>query len=390
MRILTFLHSFEPGGVERDALRLADAWSKAGHDVHLAMGRGTGVLAREAPPVPRTIFETSGSRKAQVAALRMIMQLPGLVRRLKPDILFCAGNTYSVVAVALRLILGHRCPPIVLRVSNDLKRPDMSPLMRWGYRRWLRLQAPAFDAIVAMAPPLAAEIVTEMHARPEQVRVIFNGSIRAHEAHALAAARDGTIRTHRGHRFLAVGRLVPQKNFALLITGFARMAHPDDRLTIVGEGAQRPLLTALAARLGVAAQVDMPGHHNPLGPFFADTDAFVLSSDYEGLPAVVVEALAAGVPIVATDCCASMPMLLADAGLLVPPRDARALATALTAISSTPIDIERMRARAAQFHVEAISADWSALFGRISHATIAATGPGNLVLDAPADPATDR
>jgi len=390
MRILVFLHSFEPGGVERDALRLADAWTAAGLDVRVALGRASGPLAREAPALPMTIFETNGKRTAAFESLWMIARLPGLIRRLKPDVLFCAGNTYSIVAVAMRLILGRACPPIVLRVSNDLRRRDMPRLIGWGYRRWLRVQAPAFDAIVAMAPPMVAEIVEEMRAAPARVRVIFNGSIRAREAEALAAARDGQPRTHRGRRFLGVGRLVPQKNFALLIEAFARIATPEDELTIVGEGAQRALLEAVADRHGVAGQVNMPGHNNPLGSFFAEADAFVLSSDYEGLPAVIVEALTAGIPIVATDCCSAMPSLVAGAGLLVPPRDPASLAAALDAIAETPIDVPLMRKRAAQFRSEAVTAEWTALFDDIAPATIVATGPAKMLLEAHRDPVTDR
>ncbi|POA63009.1 glycosyltransferase, partial [Pseudomonas sp. DP16D-R1] len=76
------------------------------------------------------------------------------------------------------------------------------------------------------------------------------------------------------------------------------------------EGPERRALEAQAARLGIAGSVYMPGHVDPLDAWLAEADAFVLSSDYEGVPAVVIEALAAGLPIIATDCCCSMADLL--------------------------------------------------------------------------------
>lgn len=366
MRILIFLHSFEPGGVERDALRLADAWAAAGHDVQIAMGRTTGALAKEAPPLNYTVFEKSGAKTAGFETSWMIAKLPALVRRLKPDIVFCAGNTYSVVAFALRLALGRACPPIVLKVSNDLTRRDLPAPARAIYHAWLRFQAPVFDAIVAMAEPVRSEIGAFMRVDPDHVHVINNASIRAAEASSLAAARDAMTRDRPGRHFLGVGRLAAQKNFALLIAAFAQMARPDDMLTIVGEGGQRAALETAALKLGVNRQVHMPGHVNPLDDYYARATAFVLSSDYEGLGVVVIEALAAGVPIVATDCAVVMPTLVAGAGLVVPIRDCDALAAAMDRIAMVSTDVAAMRARAASFAVEAVTAQWLALFAQIA------------------------
>jgi glycosyltransferase involved in cell wall biosynthesis len=362
MRVLTFLHSFEPGGVERDALRLNDEWARLGVDVQIALGRRDGRLADEAPDLPYTVFQQGRYSTARFETLWMILRLPAAIRCLKPDILFCAGNTYSIVAVAMRLILGRRCPPIVLKISNDLTRRDLPAPMRWAYHLWLRLQAPAFDAVVAMAAPARTEIETLMRMPTEHVTTIENASIRQAELDRFAKTRDALPRAHPGRHFLAVGRLVGQKNFSLLLRAFAKIAKLDDHLTLVGEGPARLRLETLAAALGITDRLTMPGHINPLHHAFADADAFVLSSDYEGLGVVVIEALAAGVPIVATDCCVNLPMLVADAGRLVPFGDVAALANAMDHIADDKYNPAIACARAARFTVEATAPAWIRLF----------------------------
>jgi glycosyltransferase involved in cell wall biosynthesis len=151
-----------------------------------------------------------------------------------------------------------------------------------------------------------------------------------------------------------------------LLGAFARIARPHDRLTIVGEGAQRAELEQQAARLGIADRLDMPGHKAPVDGWFAEADAFVLSSDFEGLPAVVAEALAAGIPTVATDCTVALPAMIEGVGRLVPVKDLDAMAEAMDKICDDPVEVAEMRARGAQFTMEATVAQWIALFERVA------------------------
>lgn len=366
MRVLTYLHSYEPGGLERDVLRFNKAWAERGIDVHIALGRPEGPLAAEAPDVPMTVLQQGRFSTARFETLWMIWHLPRVIRAVRPDVVFCAGNSYTIVAVAIRLLLGRACPPVVLRISNDLVRRDMLWPVRMAYRVWLRLQAPFFAAIVAMAEPARAEILEYMHADPKQVVAIDNGSMLNVDVDRLARVRHSTPRTHEGRHYLGVGRLAAQKNFELLVEAFARIAKPEDRLTIVGEGPRRASIAARAAALGVAAQLEMPGHRSPVDSYFARADALVMSSDYEGLGIVLLEALAAGLPVVATDCGPNMAMLVEGAGRLVPVRDADALADAMTRIVTDPVDVGAMRSRARAFTVEASADEWITLFTRVA------------------------
>lgn len=353
LRILTCLYSFAPGGVERVAARLHLAWTMLGAESRIVLADARVVPPRPLPHVRQIAPRAARGRAAGFVALAR--GLPGQIADQRPDVLFCAGNTYAALALVLRLTLGRRCPPIVAKISNCLLRPDMPPLLRLLYRRWLRLQGRYINHFIAMAPAMRDEIATQIHVPLERISVIPDPALCADDLARLAAARDAARRDRPDRAYLAVGRLVPQKNFALLLDAFAQVAGPDDTLTILGEGVERARLERRAAALGVARALRLPGHTDPLDPWLAQADVFVLSSSYEGVPAVLIEALAAGVPIVATDCCVSMPGLLGQGalGLIVPTGDAAALAHAMATIPrEDPAQIADRRVAAAAFTIE--------------------------------------
>ncbi|MGN6798395.1 MAG: glycosyltransferase, partial [Gaiellaceae bacterium] len=152
--------------------------------------------------------------------------------------------------------------------------------------------------------------------------------------------RDG------GHcRFVCVASLIPVKDHETLLHAFAASGGRDDTLELIGDGPLEPSLRALAAELGIAHRVTFAGlvdHDRLLGRLQAgEWDAVVLASsstgsEHEGIPVSLMEAMAAGVPPVATDSGATRELVTDDAGLLVPPRDREALAAALQRFGSDP------------------------------------------------------
>src|SRR5437868_2157618 len=208
----------------------------------------------------------------------------------------------------------------------------MPRLGRPFYRFWLHIQARMIGRWVAIAPGLDREIATLMRVPHRRISVIADPAISAAEAAMLGAGSALPGMPSEGRLFLAPGRLVRQKRFDILIDAFARGARPGDRLAIIGEGPWRRRLEARAARRGIEGRLILPGHCHDLAPWFAHADALVMSSDYEGLPAVLVEALAAGLPIISTRSSPGVTALL-DGGLgrLVAPGDVPALAAAIAA-----------------------------------------------------------
>lgn len=369
LKVMIFLHSFEPGGVERVAFRLADAWTRAGLVPTMALGRAEGAAAPDCLPCRIEVFQRGTLSTRRFETLWMIANLPRLVIRERPDILFCAGNTYAVVAAALRLILGRQCPPILAKVSNDLDRRDLPRPVRPLYRLWLRAQGRLFDSFVALSPAMQAQIARATGADRLRIASIEDPGLTLAEIDRFAALRDGAEEPRPGRRFLAIGRLAPQKNFPLLLHAFARIADAQDQLVILGEGPERRRLERLAERLGILDRMRLPGHVDPMDGWWAGADIFVLSSDYEGLPAVLVEAIAAGTAIVATDCSPAVAELLDKGrfGSIVPVRDPDALAAAMRTADRAQVPAPADRHRwCARFTIERAAPLYADLMRRLA------------------------
>jgi glycosyltransferase involved in cell wall biosynthesis len=370
VKIVTMLYGFAPGGVERIAARLHAAWVDLGVRSEIVVAD-----SRTPPPLALSYVTRAGNRshsRGLIAFALLVLALRRRVRDDRPDAVFCAGNTYTSVAVMLRLLVGPTCPPIIAKISNCLVRNDMPPLLRWFYRAWLRLQGRWIDHFVGLAPAMRDEIAGVIGVPHDRISVIEDPALGADDLERLASLRDTSARDRRGRHYLAVGRLAPQKNFSLLIDAFARFSTPNDQLTILGEGAERAMLEAKAWSLGIAGRVRLPGHVATTEAWLADADALVLSSDYEGVPAVLIEALAAGIPIVSTRCCVSMDDLLGHGayGRIVPVGDPAALAEAMAvAVLPEPASvIAARRTAAAQCTVDRASVLYIALVRQLTEA----------------------
>ena len=304
--------------MERAQLRLARAWLAAGRRVTLAALSVDGPLFAELPPG----IEIEELGRGSYA--RLIARLPGVVSRLRPDVLFCAGNYYTSPTLAVRLRLGRAAPPVVAKLSNALLRADQNALVAAGYRAWLRLHPRFIDAMVAMTPAMRDEAAALMGFPTHRLDVIPNPPARPIEGAAPIALPPGRY-------VLGVGRLVRQKRWDRLIAALPRLADTRVTLVILGEGEERGALTAQAARLGVSDRVTMPGHVGDPLPAIAGATLVALTSDYEGVPGVLREALSVGTPVVTTASSVAVHEIVSAPalGAVVPIDDAHALVSAL-------------------------------------------------------------
>jgi glycosyltransferase involved in cell wall biosynthesis len=264
----------------------------------------------------------------------------------------------NVTAAAASYIQHHR-PPLIARQANAIA-TDFVHLRRKSLLKhrvaekvvkWL-LKRP--DALVAQSNDMAHELAR--HARNGQVVATIGNPISLSEIERNRAEQvaNFTPQLIGSPSLIAVGRLSAQKGFDLLLPAFARLREeaPEAGLTILGEGPDRALLEAQVAALGLDASVRMPGHSETALAAIAAADLLVSSSRYEGFPNIVLEAMALGTPVVATDCEGGTKELVLDekTGIIASDISVAAIHAALS--RSLTSDLVGLSSRA-QLHVVA-------------------------------------
>ncbi len=228
--------------------------------------------------------------------------------------------------------------------------------MRLRKGKWLY---PLFNSIVDSYIGISKDCASELtKAGARNVTVIYNGVDR----NRITSSTGG--RTGKKFRLVAVGRLVEEKNYSLLLQAIRQILSQRTELrgslelNLIGEGPLRPILKSLIARLGLQGIVNLVGNTNHVAFYLRQSDLFVLSSDNEGLPISLLEALTAGLPVVATDVGSCRDVLdHCQAGLVVPRKDSAALATAIQIMIDNRLLYESLadnaRKHSADFSIEA-------------------------------------
>ncbi len=327
-RIAFWLGSFGGGGIERITAHLAHSFVKLGLKIDLVLNRS------ESPHLWRMPAET---RIIDLKQPRLSMSLLGLVKYLRqerPAALLAADhylNEMALVAgqiakVPTRIVVAeHNQLSKTTCNSNQLK-GRLAPLLT-------RLLYPWSDGIVAVSHGVAKDLADTASLSPEKIQTIYNPVI---TPEILASAQEPVEHSWFNSKevpvILGVGKLEAQKDFPTLIHAFAKVRQiKPARLVILGWGPDRPQLETLIKELGVEEAVDLPGYvQNPYA-YMARASVFVLSSAWEGLPTVLIEAMALGTPVVSTDCESGPSEILAGGkyGYLTPVGDSEALADAI-------------------------------------------------------------
>lgn len=359
--IAILLPSYHPIGVVRAMFRLSTGLMTEGIEVTLVLLFGDD---RAPYPVPNglrveTLSTPSASNSDSLVA--------SYLSRALPDAVLAASNPCALAAVRGRELSGIRCR-VVITLRTELSKlweEERRSLSAEAVRRISRSYARA-DAVLAVSGGVADDLAGLTDLPRDSMRVIYNGIDRAEaQRRAAQTVEHPWLNRHLDDApiVLGVGRLSPQKDFPTLLQAVAILRNRRPvRLLILGEGPQRRELLSQATALGFTPGKDfsLPGfHENPL-PFMRRADVFALSSTYEGLPNVVLEALAVGTPVVSTDC-PSGPHELLDGGTfgpLVPVGDADALAEAIDRTLANPLPSERLQERAGVFSVQRMVSDY--------------------------------
>jgi glycosyltransferase involved in cell wall biosynthesis len=227
--------------------------------------------------------------------------------------------------------LAGRSTPVMVTVHNTMSQSTGS---NGGLeQRLLRTFYPWASRIVAVSRGAADDLARTTGVPRSRVEVIYNPVITPAVLDLARRPPDHPWYDAGGAPvILGVGRLTRQKDFPTLVRAFAELRRRRGaRLIILGEGEDRPALEALVAELGLSDDVSLPGFRDNAPAYMARSALFALSSAWEGLPTVLIEALAVGTPVVSTDCPSGPREILQEGrlGALVPVGDAPALASAM-------------------------------------------------------------
>lgn len=335
--VALLMPNFEAGGAERVMIRLAQGLAQAGHTVHLV------VLSDHGPY--RSMLEPQDPR-LQVHSLqssRAWRAIPAMVRYLRqhqPASVLSAlfhCNFLAVTARALATPFTNHRPRVVISEHNTLElvRTSVSP-MRWRiFQLALRWTYPLADAVVCVSSGIAHGLAQTRPQLQTKLHVIGNPVVTPDMLDQSHAPLDHPwAQTGQAPLVLAAGRLIPAKGFDVLVTAFKQVREQiPAHLMILGQGPEHQNLQAQIQTLGLSDSVSLHGFaHNPYA-WMRRCALFVLSSRHEGLPGALIEAMACGSPVVATDCPHGPAEILEQGawGQLVPVDNAPALAAAMLA-----------------------------------------------------------
>lgn len=328
-RIAIFMPSLFGGGGQRSMVNLAHGIADHGHAVDLVLAKAEGPFLAEVRQSVRVI---------DLKASRALTSLPAVVRYLRreqPDAMLSVFGYVNIVAlwawrlarVRTRLMVNEQ-NTVSLEAGNASSwRGRLTPWLMKRFYPWA-------DGIVVVSQGVGEDLAQVTKISGERITVIYNPSVVAAEVQGKAQAplEHPWFDPGQPPVLVAVGRLQPQKDYPLLIEAFSRVRRTQPvRLMILGEGKERLMLEARIRERGLEQDVSLLGFvMNPYA-YMARASLFVLSSRWEGLPTVLIEALCCGTPVVATDCPSGPREILRGGqyGELVRVGDAEGLAAAI-------------------------------------------------------------
>jgi glycosyltransferase involved in cell wall biosynthesis len=361
-RILLAIESSGPGGAENVVVRLADALRRKGDEPIVATLRPGWMTERaEEAGIPVWIVP-----QRQGLDLRWIPAFARRMRRERIDVLHSHEFAMNVFGGAAALLA--RVPAV--STIHGRAYVSAQPRRVWAYRILRRLGIP----IIAVSEDLAGFLAQGFGIPRAELRVVHNGIPLAEAAPAATRAARGPSARQAlgvppdGPLCVAVGNLYPVKDHATLVRALAEL--PGARVAIAGRGDEEANLRRLAAELGVADRLHLLGLRDDVDTVLAAGDVFVQPSRSEGLPLAVLEAMAAGLPVVATRV-GGIGEAVADGetGYLVPPAEPPALAAALRKVLAADDRGAALGARGRlraerEFSVDVMADRYRALYAR--------------------------
>lgn len=351
-KIAFLIHDLRDGGVERVTVSLANGISSRGIDVDLVLVNRVG---------KSSYFDSieEGVRITNLRENRTLTSIVGFRRYLnesKPDVVISALTHINVATILARVAARHR-PRLIVVEHNQMSKniEQINGLVRLAYATvpWIYRQA---DLVGAVSEGVKADLIHRTNLSAERISVLHNPVVTSLlKRQSCLDSNHPWFEQDEPPVVLGVGRLIKQKNFKMLIEAFALLRKERrSRLMILGDGPDRAELERLAQLTGYGEDIAFLGFVDNPFAFMRQAAIFALSSDWEGLPTVLIEAMACGAAVVSTDCPSGPSEILLGGEIapLTPPGNTQAFSQALSFVLSSKKSTAPLVARADDFSVK--------------------------------------
>ena len=366
MKIHVFIAHMGIGGAERVCVNLANEWADKGHEVHIVVLNLKNDIYTKDLRSGVTVHELGVSR-LRYSFLPMLR----FVRKNKPSFMLIFGNEMAVIMNKLKSL--HLVDtPLIVRVLNNVnislaKEDGISPIVE-EYLKKAQSNLKSVEHIVAQCEGMGKQLTEKGLVVPERLSVIYNPVSRelCDKVIVLRKTRpDSGIK-----EIVFIGRIDPQKKPLDLLEAFAKIYknNKEIRLRLVGDGVLTDTVRAKADELGIADSVIIDGIRNDMENVYFGADVVALSSEYEGMPNCLIEAIGCGIPIVSYDCPIGPSEIVVDNvnGYLIQKGDVDALAEGLQKTLDKPWDRDSIIATCDKFDVKNISDEYLNVFKSIN------------------------
>jgi len=329
MKIALFIADFSLGGAERVFATLARGINSRGHQVDLLIGNTNGAVNLDLVPKQVRVIDLKVKRTRNSLPL-----LIGYLKRHKPEVMLSTRIESCCFALLAKILSGVKTS-IILReantVSYDLKKYTFKKRLVLGL--FMRFLYPFADMTICVSNGVKKDLLKFLQLNENKLSVIYSPIIT--EDLVAEASQDCSHPWFKDHNIpiiIGMGRLTEQKRFDILIKAFAAVRKEKKaRLLIIGDGEERNKLQSLIVNLGLQNDICLLGFDPNPFKFLSRATLFVLSSDWEGLPGALIQALACGCPVISTDCPSGPREILKGGklGRLIPVGDVEKMASAI-------------------------------------------------------------
>lgn len=362
MVIHTFIAHMGIGGAERVCVTLANEFAASGHEVHIVVLNLDNDI--NTPNLrPEVQVHELGVSRLRYAAPPML----GYIKKNKPKFMFVFGNEMAVILSKLRKLHLIKTP-LVVRVLNNVnislsKEDNVSPVVE-KYLQRAQVELAGMEHVIAQCQGMGEQLLNKGLVKKEQMTVVYNPV--SEDLLKKVAGLESPVKTSR--EIVFIGRIDPQKNPSHLVKAFAKVheKHSDVVLRMVGAGNLDDQIHELVKELKLEEYVVFDGIRKDMENVYTNADIVALSSDYEGMPNCLIEAIGTGVPIVSYDCPLGPSEIIVNDvnGYLVPFHDIDSLAEHLNMALERDWDKQAIINTCDKFRVSKVAGIYEEIFAR--------------------------